>query len=102
MRRIIITMALAALATACVATPVGPGIIYTNVHAPLEATGSIAASTRTGRAEAIQILGLVATGNASIERAARDGGITKIHHVDYRGFSILGIYSKFEIFVYGE
>ncbi len=105
MRKLIIILTILTVAAslpACVATPVGPGLIYTNVKAPLEATGATDASTKVGRADAIQILGLVAFGDASIERAAKAAGITKIHHIDYRGFTILGIYSKFEIYVYGE
>lgn len=48
------------------------------------------------------MLGLVATGDASIEAAAKAGGITKIHHVDFENFSILGIYATFTTVVYGD
>jgi hypothetical protein len=30
------------------------------------------------------------------------GGITKIHHVDFHSTSILGIYAKYMVTVYGE
>ena len=55
-----------------------------------------------GEAMAQSVLGLVATGDASISAASAAGGITKIHHVDYHAWSILGIYAKFTTHVYGE
>jgi hypothetical protein len=45
---------------------------------------------------------LVATGDASIEAAAKSAGITKIHHVDYHSKNILGIIGTFTVMVYGE
>jgi hypothetical protein len=55
-----------------------------------------------GTSVATSILGLIATGDASIEAAAKAGGISKIHHVDYQAMSILGLYSTFTTVVYGE
>jgi hypothetical protein len=43
-----------------------------------------------------------ATGNASIGEAMRNGGITKVHHVDYDVKNILFIYSEVNTIVYGE
>jgi len=31
-----------------------------------------------------------------------NGGITKIHHVDYKTEVVLGIYAKLTVIVYGE
>jgi hypothetical protein len=45
---------------------------------------------------------LLAKGDASIEAAMKDGGITRIHHVDSEEFNILGIYSTYTIKVYGK
>jgi hypothetical protein len=85
---------------AMVGAPVN-GFIYTDLNAPFAATSN-AASTKTGTAECSSILGLVATGDCSIAAAARNGQITKIHHVDHDAFSVLGIYAKFTTKVYGE
>ncbi|HZL99867.1 MAG TPA: TRL-like family protein [Planctomycetota bacterium] len=92
----------AALLPACVATPVGPGLIYTGVKAPLEATASDAPFSKSGRAKASQVLGLFAFGDASIQAAVAAGGIKVIHHVDYESFTVLGVYSSFEVTVYGD
>lgn len=77
------------------------GAWYTDVKAPLIATGENSA-TKVGSAEATSILGLVATGDASIDAAAKSAGITKIHHVDEHSTSILGIFATYKVMVYGE
>jgi hypothetical protein len=55
-----------------------------------------------GSSSATSILGLVTTGDASIDAAAKAGGITKIHHVDFQMKSILFFYMKATVTVYGE
>ena len=46
--------------------------------------------------------GLAVTGNASIQAAAREAGITRIHHVDYQAKSYVGVYTIYTIIVYGD
>ena len=55
-----------------------------------------------GSATCHSYLGLCAVGDASIEAAAKAGGITKIHHVDFKSHSVIGIYAEFTTIVYGE
>jgi hypothetical protein len=93
-------LALVAAGCAMSAAPV-TGFIYTDVQGPVAATGNSGAS-KVGIASCQSILGWVATGDASIETAAKGAGITKIHHVDYYSQSILGIWAKFTVKVYGE
>ncbi len=81
-------------------TPV-TGFIFTDAKGPLTATASVKGK-RAGTTEATSILGLVGIGDASIETAARNGGITKISHVDYHTFNVLGIYAKVTVTVYGD
>ena len=81
-------------------TPV-TGFIYSDVKGPLQATSN-EGSMKTGTSEATSILGLVGTGDASIEAAMKDGKITKIHHVDYHTKNILALYAKLTVIVYGE
>lgn len=76
---------------------------------PMDQTGAAGtqqqsppANMKTGTAMASSILGIVATGDASIEAAAKDGGITRIHHVDHHSKNILGLYAEFTTIVYGE
>ena len=77
------------------------GMIYTNVQAPTAVTSN-SVGTRVGKAQATGILGLVATGDASVNTAARNAGIKKVSHVDYEAFNILGIFTKYTTVVYGE
>lgn len=74
---------------------------YVDVKAPLSITGN-SGSSKVGTAECSGILGLVTTGDASIQTAAKSGGISKIHHVDYHATSIVGVISKYKVIVYGE
>ncbi len=77
------------------------GTVYTDVKAPLAATSN-AVGSKVGTSEATSILGIAATGDASIEAAAKKAGITRISHVDYQSYSVLGIFAKFTVYVYGE
>ncbi len=48
------------------------------------------------------VLGIVATGDGSIQAAMANGGISRIHHIDYKNFSVLGVYHKMTVMVYGD
>ncbi len=96
----------------CVANlyPGGPsvaGIIYTNVKDPAQhlsvAVDTSARGTKVGTSDACAILGLVAFGDASLDAAMKDGGITKVHHVDHQVQLILGgLWSKATTIAHGE
>ncbi len=76
------------------------GMIYTDVTGP-GGVGDASGFSKVGQSEATGII-CVATGDASIEAAMKDGGITKVHHVDVKYMSILGLYGKATTTVYGE
>lgn len=103
MRKFLAMIMIAGLLTSCGAYVAAPltGFLYTDVKAPMAVTSN-EGSTKVGTAKAQTILGLVATGDASIEAAAKSAGITKIHHVDYEANSILGVIASFTVVVYGE
>ena len=106
MKHVLIGLALVGLlfnvGCAVVASPLG-AMLYMDVTGPLSATSNAApANMKVGEAEAQGILGLVATGDCSIEAAAKDGGIKKIHHVDHQSTNILGIIATFKTIVYGQ
>lgn len=88
--------------TSCggITTPVA-GLIYTDVKDGLAVTNN-AGSSKVGTAEAKGYLCLVAVGDASIQAAAKDANITRVHHVDYQSKSYLGIYNVYTVIVYGE
>lgn len=65
------------------------------------AVGSANGSEKVGMATSTAII-CIATGDASIQAACQNGGITKIHHVDHKSMSVLGVYAKYTTVVYGE
>jgi hypothetical protein len=108
MKKLIVSASAAAalmvLATGCVG-PTGPlggagAGIYTDVSGPLMATGNTG-SSKVGTAVSKGII-CVAFGDSSIKTACANGGITKIHHVDYHVTSVLGVYTEMTVTVYGE
>ena len=82
-------------------SPVGIGLIYTDVKGPVNATMGTKGS-KEGQAESMNVLGIVATGDSSIDAAASSAGITKISHVDFKSWSILGLFSRFTTIVHGD
>lgn len=102
MKKLLVICSVLFLMTSCasVQSPVGAWA-YVNVKGPVAVTSNTG-STKVGTAECSGILGLIATGDASIETAAKSAGIKKVHHVDYESNSILGIISKYKVVVYGE
>lgn len=93
----------ALLMSGCAAYVISPvtGGFYTDVKIPGAVTSNDSYS-KSGTAEMTSILGFVAYGDASISAAMKNGGITKVHHTDYQAFSVLGLYAKFTVIVYGE
>ncbi|MDH6358420.1 TRL-like family protein [Parabacteroides sp. PF5-9] len=102
MKKIFMCIAAAAFLTSCGVTkaPV-MGAIYTDVISGTAVTSNKLA-TKVGTGKATGILGLFATGDASYQTAAKNAGITRITHVDERNYTILGIITTYETFVYGE
>lgn len=78
------------------------GTVYTELKLPVTATANNGKATKVGTAKCISVLTLVAIGDASIEAAKKDAGITKVHHVDWEVENILGIIGKYKVTVYGE
>ena len=63
--------------------------------------GNVSAATKVGKATQESILGWITNGDSSIEAARKDGGIGTITHVDWHGYSILGIVGNVTTMVYG-
>lgn len=90
---------------AIVPSPVGPVGLFVDVTAPMEATTTLLNATtfsKEGKAEATNILGLIQTGDCSITEAMKNGGITRVHHVDVQITNVLMLYAKKITIVYGE
>jgi hypothetical protein len=90
--------------------PGGPTIaggLLTNVTSPAQsltvATDATAKPIKEGSASATSFLGLIATGNASVQAAMKDGNISKVHNVDHTINTILfGVYASTTTTVHGE
>ncbi len=93
-------MALGLFAGGC-ATPMPVGTIYTNVKLPAAVTSNTG-SQKVGTATCASYVSVVSIGDASIEAAKKNGGITKVSHVDWEAKNILGIIGKYKTTVYGE
>jgi len=76
------------------------GAIYTELSGPV-AMGTAATASKRGEAKATSIVG-VALGDCSIEAAMKNGGITKVHHVDTKVKNIVGVYAEYTTIVFGE
>lgn len=87
--------------------PTPAGSLVTSVRAPALALAvaidPTAKPVKKGKASAGAFLGLIAAGDASIEAAMKEGGITRVHHVDHEvNTFLLGIWVGDTTIVYGE
>ena len=99
-RLLVLTSFMVLSSCASVRGPV-PGYWYTDTFSGVTATSN-QAGNRIGESCAMTYVGLYATGDASIESARRNGGITLITSVDEHSYSILGIYGKYCMIVRGR
>lgn len=91
--------------TGCGAYSTSPvvGTLVSDVHAPLHVGSGINKPLlKVGTGSASSVLGLFAFGDASIRIAATEAGIQQIYYVDYHTKNVLGIFSTFTVYVYGE
>ncbi|HPC20784.1 MAG TPA: TRL-like family protein [Kiritimatiellia bacterium] len=97
----LVVLACVCLLTGC-ATPYPMGSLYTDLTLPQVATSNPGPAKKVGTATANSYFSLIATGDASIDTAARNGGITQIHSVDWKANSILGIVGTYTTTVRGN
>lgn len=95
----LVAMTLASCST--IGTQSGIGSLYTGVSEGQMVTSN-QLGTKVGKGSTIGVLGLVSIGDASIQSAANSAGIKKISHVDCKKMSVLGLFAKYDILVYGE
>lgn len=80
-----------------------PGLLYSDYNGPVS-LGSLDKVTpaKSGKACAENILGAIATGDASIHTAKRNGGITRVASVEHHNTQYYGFYTRFCTVVKGE
>ena len=96
----LISLAIAVSTTGCAVSPVSGAINVAKWDGAISNPG--VATQKTGEACAQSILGLVAFGDASIETAKKNAGITKVATVDHQTTNILYFYGQYCTVVYGE
>ena len=81
-----------------------PGILYTGTTFPSGDKVRLDSETasKQGISTCYSIFALVAFGDCSIKSAMKDGGITKIHHVDSKSTQFAFLMYKYDTIVYGE
>lgn len=103
MKKLLALAALVACASGCVM--VGPSnaesAITLDVGAPGASFDNSVGMTKVGKATSSGII-CFTEGDSSIKAAMENGGITKIHHIDYKVRNILGIVGSSTTIVYGE
>ncbi len=81
------------------------GLFYTNSSYPVTATGQEVkdfSTLKKGSASSTNVLFLVEVGDAGTDRAAKNGGITKISYIDVNEKSVFIFWRKITVSVYGE
>jgi hypothetical protein len=98
MRQIARLLALLILATTLSAC------VYSNAITPLdENVEQTRIGARTGRASVHIVAWMVAWGDAGVEAAAKEGGLTVINHLDVeRRVVLFGLYSRITTIAYGD
>ena len=75
MKKVLGGLALAVLFGGCVIAPFQPPMgVVSVVKAPLSTEGNFNASSKSGEASVVSILGIVSTGDCSIDAAAKEYG----------------------------
>jgi hypothetical protein len=74
----------------------------TGVKLPVIAMANGGQATKVGTSTCTSVLTLFAWGDASIDAAMKNRGITKVHHVDWDVSNVLGIIGTYKVTVYGE
>ena len=92
---------LVALLTGC-ATQVPFGALLIDNTLPMQVGDNSVKASKVGMATSQSYLGLIAVGDSSIQAACKDGGISKISHVDWKVKNILGFMGEYTTTVYGE
>jgi hypothetical protein len=95
------TLLAATLFAGC-ATNYPVGSVFTDVTLPVSATANNEKGVKTGSAECLSIMSLVAVGDCSMDAARKNGNITRVTHADWHARSILGIVGNYKLIVHGE
>lgn len=77
------------------------GVGYSDVRSPGSVTYN-KLGKKVGSASYESYLGIVALGDAGIDKIAKEAGITTISHVDFHSVNYFVLYAKGTVYVYGN
>lgn len=110
MKKVFATLFVMLLLPGCVSAPKAPfvpstGWFCTDIKAPLSTEYNHKKVVRTfGQASTTHVAYYIfsfAIGDASLNKAMKDGMLENAEYADYEWFSLLGIYGKLKVNVYG-
>ena len=110
MKREFATLFVMLLLQGCVSAPDAPfvpstGLLFTEIKAPLSLEYDHQKIIKTyGQATTTHVAYYIlsfAIGDASLNKAIKDGELKNAAYVDYEWFSVLGIYGKLKVNAYG-
>lgn len=87
------------------AGPYSHGMLLSKFQAPAcspDDDSGLEVGAKVGKATMVNYVGMVAQGDASIQAAAENGGISNVKTVDYHYDSLLGIINKTTTIVTGD
>ena len=87
--------------SSCGAVADFPGAIFMGNTKPLAVTSN-QLGTKVGVAKNVNICNIAVIGDAGINKAAKEAGITKVSHVDVKTTSVLTVFCTKTYYVYGE
>lgn len=97
MKELIVILTLASFFGCATAKKPVAGFVFTGIQSADDTNEASFAKQKikSARACARSYLGLVARGDASIERAKKAADIKKVIELEYQTFSVLGLYAKY-------
>ncbi len=99
--KVAFVLSAAAMLAGC-ASPYPVGGVFTDMKLPVAVTSNSGKASKVGTAECTSVLSIIATGDCSVNAAKKNGGITKVDHVDWSARNVLGLFGNYKIIVYGD
>lgn len=100
--KLLVVVVMASFLTGC-ASLAPLGMLYTEVKIPSQlGDGKDVSYSKVGQSSAKSYFALIATGDASIDAAAKNGDIKTIKYVDYHVENFLGAFATYTTTVYGD
>ena len=81
---------------------IGFSTLYANTAGTEYVNDQTRLGSKSGEGCVTSILGIITTGDASVNETARKANISRVSHIDYRFENLLGFYAKYCAVIYGE